>query len=85
MPGDLSRKFSYDITFLASNNNFAYGAFFDDKQRSIIVLASDLPSAFNFSLDYYVNIQGDRYAIKNQVKDPCDIAHLFVADRIEGQ
>lgn len=85
LPGDLSKKFSYDITFLAGNNNFAYGAFFDDTLRSVIVLKSDLPSTFNLKLEYYVNIESQRYAVKNRVKDPCDIAYLFVANRIEGQ
>lgn len=85
LPGDLSKKFSYDLTFIAGNNNFTYGALFDEKFRSIIVEKKDLPAAFNLELDYYINIDGDRYAIKSITKDSCNIAYLFVANRLEGQ
>lgn len=46
LPSKMTRDFTYDLSFIAANKNFTYGALFDPEQRTIIVDARDLASGF---------------------------------------
>lgn len=64
LPNNIDRSFVYDLTFIAANNNFVGGAFFDRKVRNIIIDAKDLPKDFVFTNDDHIEFDDQRYEIK---------------------
>jgi len=63
LPDNLDRSFVYDLTYIAANNNFVGGAYFDRKIRTIIFDAKDLPKDFAFHMDDHVEFDDQRYEI----------------------
>jgi len=61
LPHILDRSFVYDLTFIAANNNFVGGGFFDRRQRSIIIDAKDL--SIIPSNDDHLEFKSRRYEI----------------------
>lgn len=64
LPNNIDRSFVYDLTFIASNNNFVGGAYFDRKLRNMIVDAKDLPRDFVFTMDDHIEFDDQRYEIR---------------------
>ena len=64
LPNNIDRSFVYDLTFIAANNNFVSGAFFDRKLRNLIFDAKDLPKGFVFTNDDHIEFDDQRYEIK---------------------
>lgn len=48
------RDFVYDLTYIAANKNFVYGAMFDKDTRTFIIDYSDLPVGFEWQQDYEI-------------------------------
>lgn len=63
LPNRIDRSFVYDLTFIAANNNFVGGGFFDRHQRVIVLDAKDLPKGFKPNNDDHVEFDDDRYEI----------------------
>jgi hypothetical protein len=59
----LARKFSYDLTYLAANKNFAYGALYDVESTAFLIAVDDLPRGFVPTLDDYVIYNHKRYNV----------------------
>lgn len=64
LPSVISRKFSYDLAYIAANKNFTYGANYDINSRTVIVEANDIPEGVEIVNDNYVVIEGHRYEIR---------------------
>jgi len=60
-----SRKFVYDLAYIAADKNFTEGAFFDQGGRVIILDARDLPKGFQPNLDDFIVFRTFRYEIKS--------------------
>jgi hypothetical protein len=61
LPEKIRTRFEYDLTFLAANKNFAYGGFFQTRDRQVIIDASDL--AVEVEMDEYLVFQNRRYNV----------------------
>ncbi len=65
LPADVDRSFVYDLAYIAADKNFTEGAFFDRKQRSVILDARQLPKGFEPNLNDFVVFKTQRYTIKS--------------------
>lgn len=61
LPASLDRDFVYDLTYIAANNNFVTGAFFDITKRKILLDGNDI--ALDPNLNDHVEFDGQRYEI----------------------
>lgn len=75
-------KFSYPLSFITTNKNFTYGAFFDQKKRSAIVDKKDLPVII--TSEFRVNILDQEYEITeiNSVEE--GIGFLLTLNTVEN-
>ena len=64
LPDNLDRSFIYDLSYIAANNNFVGGAYFDRHIRTLIIDAKDLPKDFIPNLNDHVEFDDIRYEIK---------------------
>lgn len=64
LPADVDRSFVYDLAYIAASKNFTEGAFFDRKQRSVILEARQLPKGFEPNLNDFLVFNTQRYTIK---------------------
>lgn len=65
LPKLLSRKFAYDLTYLAANKNFQYGAYYDMGMRDIMIEPRDLPNDITPDLRWHILYDHKRYEIKS--------------------
>lgn len=65
LPQQLSRSFSYDLSYIAANKNFTYGGTYDKNKRTVILDPRDLPKGFLPGLKDYCLIDHTRYNIKD--------------------
>ncbi len=84
LQADTSRKFVYDLAFIASNKNFTYGGHFDTKRRRLIVDYADLPAGFEPKKDDYIIAEGRRYEIDNIEEFEYRAAIVYTMIRLEG-
>lgn len=64
LPADVARSFVYDLAYIAASKNFTEGAFFDRKQRFVILDARLLPKNFEPNLDDFVVFKTQSYSIE---------------------
>lgn len=64
LPVTLDRDFVYDLSFIASNKNFTYGALFNKNRRKILLDSDDLPTDFKIEIGYFCVINDQRFEIK---------------------
>lgn len=64
LPTKLMRKFANDISYLAANKNFTYGALFDEKISLFIVDSRDLPRGLILNMNDYLFVKHERHVIK---------------------
>lgn len=64
LPASLSRKFSYDLSFIAANKNFTYGGLYDINTRVVIVESRLLPKGIIFTLDDIITIGQTRLEVQ---------------------
>lgn len=62
LPQNTIRKFIYDLSFIAANKNFTYGAFFDNTSRIILIDGKDLQ--IELTPNDHIEIDGIRESIK---------------------
>lgn len=63
-----TRKFEYDIGYLAANKNFTYGGFYEPGDRLGFIAASDVPSLIEITQEDYMIINGQRYNMQRIVE-----------------
>ena len=64
LPADVDRSFVYDLAYIAATKNFTEGAFFDRKQRFVILPARQLPKHFEPNLDDFIVFKTQGYSIQ---------------------
>lgn len=84
LPADLSRKFAYDLGYLAANKNFTYGAGYDINQQGILIDTIDLPIDFKINLDDYIICDHKRYDIKTVDTAEHKLAYFLIVRGVEG-
>jgi hypothetical protein len=84
LPSRTTRKFAYDIGYLAANKNFTYGGFYDVNQRDIIIDEDDLRT-FVLDMDSRLNFGGHDYCIKELCDFEESNAKYLVVVKVEGQ
>lgn len=83
-PSVLSKKFFYDLSFIAANKNFTYGGNIDLKTRFMILDSAELPRAFQITTDDMIVCNMIRYAIK-QIDDlDSQLGYLLSLTNIQG-
>lgn len=76
MPYSRARDFIYDLTFVAANKNFTYGAFFDRASTAVIIDKADIPDLTIQPEDDLV-IDEVRYQIVNTDETEGNTAYLL--------
>jgi hypothetical protein len=79
LPNKIKRDFAYDLSYVAANKNFTYGATFVSGQRNLLIDSKDVPSDFIFTIKdsiiynerrcEIVDIQDLEYAYLVKIKD----------------
>lgn len=69
MNEQIDRKFVYNLTFIASNKDFTYGALFDQRMRVIILDFQDL-GPFIPKVGQYLVTEDSRYDIESVQRHP---------------
>jgi len=64
LPKRLTRKFAYDLTYLAANKNFQYGAYYDLGIRDIIIETKDLPNNLQPDLRWHIIFDHKRFELR---------------------
>ncbi len=64
LPAAESRSFVYDLAYIAASKNFTEGAYFDKKQRWIILDGRELQKGFVPDLNDFVVFETRQYEIK---------------------
>ena len=72
LPSTLDRSFVYDLTFIAANNNFVEGGYFDRNKRNVILDVKDVPKEITPNSNDHVEFGKERYEI---------LSTIFVEDR----
>jgi len=89
LPKQLMRKFAYDLTFLAANKNFQYGAYYDMGIRDYIIETKDLPRAVRdtvkVDLQWHLIYQHKRYNLKEVNSYADGLAMYIVAKQTVQQ
>jgi len=84
LPSALLRKFSYDLSYIAANKNFAYGGHYDVDTRLMIVDGVDLPKNFVLMHEDYI-VHDRHYYVLRQVEAITEnLGYLITAKETEG-
>ena len=85
MPAKTLRDFVYDLSFIAANKNFTYGAFFDLSYRAIIIDQKDLSSSsFVFNQNDYIVMFGVKYGMRKIERLTDGYGWLLIVTTIAG-
>lgn len=83
MPDDLTRKFAYDISYLAANKNFTYGGTIDQYDRIFLIPASQLSDFIPQVADWIV-WDSKRYDVKFVEEFDHRAGYVLKAAAVEG-
>jgi hypothetical protein len=84
LPNKKNRTFDYDLSYIAANKNFTYGATYDLNSRQFLVDARDLPDGYIPQPDDRMIENNRRYQIKESVELDEFQGYLIVGDFVEG-
>jgi hypothetical protein len=84
LPVKSIRDFVYDLSFIAANKNFTYGAFFDISYRAVIIDQKDLPSGTTFTQDDYIVYEGVKYGMRKTERITNDYGWILMVTTITG-
>lgn len=83
--------FVYDLSFIAANKNFTYGAYFDTNDRAIIIDIKDLPTSYRkpnktqeITTEFTIVRESRVYEIYEVILAELDTAYLLRAREIVG-
>lgn len=85
LPAVIDREFVYNLTFIASNKNFTYGALFDAQQRTILIDRKDIPTDFEIKPGQYVVTANARYEIQSVESFPENLCYNLTAKATTGE
>jgi hypothetical protein len=77
LPNVLSKKFSYDLAYIAANKNFTYGANYELGIRNVIIDAEYVPEGVTITPEDYAVIEDKRYEIKTAEALEHDYGYLL--------
>lgn len=80
----LLRTFYYDVTYLITNRNFAYGELLDIEKSIFLIDNSDLPRGFIFTQDDFLVYDKKRYSISKLDFIDQNIGVLVQAKEVKG-
>ncbi|KKM98412.1 hypothetical protein LCGC14_1158170 [marine sediment metagenome] len=84
LPDNMTRSFIYDLSFIAANNNFVGGGFFDKHARVLLIDAKDFPNGFIPNMDDHIEYDGQRYEVTGIQPAEQRRAYLFKVEEIES-
>lgn len=64
LPTNSIRDFDYDLSFIAANKNFTYGALFEKSVRPILIEMKNLPKDLVIDHENHVEFDGKRWEVK---------------------
>ena len=85
LPRRMSRDFAYDLSFIAANKNFTYGAHYDQNDRDVIIEAKDIPSDLVITNDDYMLIADKQYRVREVMEPDDDTFFVIKLRRVTGQ
>jgi len=83
-PSILTKKFFYDLSFIAANKNFTYGGNIDLKTRFMILDGAELPKNFEITTDDMVVCNMIRYAIRQSDDLDYGLGYLLALTNIQN-
>jgi hypothetical protein len=75
------KDFAYDLSYIAANKNFTYGAFFTTKERLIIIEQRDLPTSFRVTVHTFCVFDGRRWDVKDSDRGE-DGSYLIIVKEV---
>ena len=60
-PAELKRQYQYDMSYVAVNQRFSYGAFYDTEALFLIIDCNDLPRGLELTLEDFAIYKHKRY------------------------
>lgn len=82
LPNRRIRDFAYDLSYIAANKNFTYGAFFDPEDRIIIIDKDDLKN-IPLKIDDFIIFQEKQYEVKEIREAELDQGMIVLLKAIE--
>jgi hypothetical protein len=83
LPSNLERTFAYDLTYIASNKNFVYGAMFDKNKRNMIVQKKDL-KGWTPELDWKCLYKNRDYSINDMDETEDGAGYIFACNALDA-
>jgi len=83
MPASTLRKFFYDLDYIAANNNFTQGGYFDVTMRFILIDGGDL-KGFVPAIDDEMIVDRVRYGIKEIKPTDFNLGFIFRIEAVGG-
>lgn len=83
LPAREFKRFAYDLSYIAANKNFTYGAFYTTKTRAVIIEKRDLPAGFVASTDDTISFKGQKYEIKEFHPAEDNQSFLFIVEHLK--
>lgn len=82
LPDDMHRKFAYDLSYIAANKNFTYGAFYDQKVKHFIIDYKDIPKTLILGMDCIIIYNERQYEINQIVETEGRKAFIIIGKEI---
>ncbi len=79
------RDFNYDLSYIAANKNFTYGAFFEKQFRRIIIEVKLLPKDFVIDHENHVEFDDKRWELKRILKTEETKAWDLIVQEVQNQ
>lgn len=83
LPAREIKRFAYDLSYIAANKNFTYGALYTTKTRAVIIEKRDLPKGFAASTDDTISFEGQTYEIKEFHPAENNQSFLFIVEHLK--
>ena len=84
LQGKELRDFVYDLSFIAANKNFTYGAFYDTTKRVFIIRRKDIPSGLTITLDFSVVFENEWYAVKQLTRIKGNLGYILACQSVSS-
>lgn len=85
LPRELLRDFSYDLTYIAANKNFTYGAVYNEISYVILIDSKDLPSGYVLNLEDKIIFNGRRLSIFRATPTVDHKVYMVLAKDLEDE
>lgn len=82
LPDDGQRKFAYDLSYIAANKNFTYGAFYDQKLKHFIIDWKDIPKTLTLGMDCIIIYNERQYQVNEFIETDGHVAFIIIGKEI---